>query len=98
VAYKENLEKVIKVLNQVGEKLARDPDWKEYIIKPPQSLGVDEFSDSAVVIKVLGETKPLKQWDASRELRKRIKVAFDKEGIEIPFPQMAVWARGKSEK
>jgi small-conductance mechanosensitive channel len=95
VAYKENIEKVIKILNQVGQKLAEDSQWKADITKPPRVLGVDDFADSAVIIKILGETKPLRQWDVTRELRKRIKIAFDKEGIEIPFPQMSVWPRKK---
>jgi len=95
VAYKENLDKVIEVLNRVGKELAEDPQWKDMIIKAPQALGVDNFAESAIIIKVLGETKALKQWDVSRELRKRIKIAFDKEGIEIPFPQISVWPRGK---
>ena len=95
VAYKENLDKVIEVLNRVGSELAEDPQWKDVIIKAPQALGVDNFADSAIIIKVLGETRALKQWDVTRELRKRIKIAFDKEGIEIPFPQVSVWPRGK---
>lgn len=90
VSYSSDLEKVIEIVNKVGNKLAQDPQWKEHIIKPPQFLRVDEFGDSAVIIKILGETKPLKQWDATGELRKRIKIAFDKEGIEIPFPQRVI--------
>ncbi len=98
IAYKENLERVIKVLNKVGKEMAKDPKWKEDITKTPQVLGVNDFADSAVIIKILGETKPLRQWDATRELRKRIKIAFDKEEIEIPFPQMSIWPRGKWDK
>jgi len=90
VSYSSNLEKVISVVNRVGKDLAKDKAWKEYIIKPPQFLRVDNFADSAIVIKILGETKPLKQWDVTGELRKRIKIAFDKEGIEIPFPQRVI--------
>jgi moderate conductance mechanosensitive channel len=90
IAYKSNLEQVIKVVNQVGQELAQDKDWQEFIIKPPQFLRVDDFADSAIIIKILGETKPLKQWDVAGELRKRIKIAFDREGIEIPFPQLVV--------
>jgi len=50
-------------------------------------LGVDKFGDYAIEIKTLAETKPLKQWDVMREFRKRIKVAFDKNDIEIPYPK-----------
>ena len=90
ISYNTKLEKVIKVVNKVGKELAEDPKWKDVIKKPPQFLRIDEFADSAIIIKILGETKPLKQWDVTGELRKRIKIAFDKEGIEIPFPQMVV--------
>lgn len=90
ISYNTELEKAINVVNQVGDEMANDPEWKDLIIKPPQFLRVDDFADSAVVIKILGETKPLKQWDVTGELRKRIKIAFDKEKIEIPFPQRVV--------
>jgi len=90
VAYNSNLEQVISVVNKVGQELANDPAWKEFILKPPQFLRVDDFADSAIIIKILGETKPIKQWDVAGELRKRLKIAFDKEGIEIPFPQRVV--------
>jgi small-conductance mechanosensitive channel len=90
ISYKTNLEHAIHVINQTGNELAEDPIWKEHIIKPPQFMRVDDFADSAVIIKILGETIPLKQWDVTGELRKRIKIAFDREGIEIPFPQRVV--------
>ena len=90
IAYNTNLEHAIKVINQVGNELAEDPTYKEFILKPPQFLRVNDFADSAIVVKILGETKPLKQWEITGELRKRLKVAFDKEGIEIPFPQRVV--------
>lgn len=90
ISYSTNLEQVISVVNKAGKELAGDPEWKEYILKPPQFLRVEDFGDSAIVIKILGETKPLKQWDVTGELRKRLKIAFDREGIEIPFPQMVV--------
>jgi len=90
ISYKANLEKVVRVVDQVGRKLAEDPGWKDSIIKPPQFLRIDNFGDSAIIIKILGETKPLKQWDVTGELRKRIKIAFDKEGIEIPYQQVVI--------
>jgi len=90
VAYSSDLEKVIEVVNRVGSEMAEDPAWKDLILKPPQFLRVNDFADSAIVIKILGETKPIKQWDVTGELRKRLKIAFDKEGIEIPFPQRVI--------
>ncbi len=90
IAYNSNLEHVIKVVNETGKKIAEDPAYKEFIITPPQFLRVNDFADSAIIIKILGDTKPLKQWEITGELRKRIKIAFDKEGIDIPFPQRVV--------
>ncbi len=90
IAYNSNLEHVINVINRVGKDLAEDPHFKSSILSPPQFLRVDDFADSAIIIKILGDTKPLKQWEISGELRRRIKIAFDKEGIEIPFPQRVI--------
>lgn len=90
VSYNADLEKVIKVVNQVGRDIAEDPQWKDSINEPPQFVRVDDFADSAVIIKIMGETKQLKQWGVTGELRKRLKIAFDNEGIEIPFPQRVI--------
>jgi small-conductance mechanosensitive channel len=90
VAYNTNLDHVIRVVNQVGMEISEDPVFSDSILKPPQFLRVDDFADSAIVIKILGDTKPLKQWEVMGEYRKRIKIAFDREGIEIPFPQRVV--------
>jgi len=100
IAYKEDVDKVIKIINKAGNQMAQEEPWKEYILKPIQVLGSgpDNFGDSAVIIKVLGETQPLKQWDILREFRRRLKKVFEKEGIEIPFPQMAIWSHGKPKK
>src|SRR3989344_1773813 len=96
IAYNSDLEKVIGVVNRVGKELAEDVQWKEFITKPPQFLRVDDFADSAIIIKILVETKPIKQWDVAGELRKRLKIAFDKENIEIPFPQRVIHSANKS--
>lgn len=100
VAYKEDIDKVITLLNKIGNEMAKDPPWKDYIIKPIQVLGPgpDKFAESGMEIKVMGETKPLKHWDTLKEFRRRLKIAFDEEGIEIPFPQMSIWPRGPWEK
>lgn len=97
ISYNANLEHVIGVVNKVGDSLTTDDDWKEFIIKAPQFLRVNDFADSSVVIKIVGETIASKQWAVAGELRKRLKIAFDNEGIEIPFPQMVVHQAAKSE-
>jgi small conductance mechanosensitive channel len=90
VSYSANLEKVIDVINRTGEELSRDPAFSDAIISPPKFLRVNEFASSSVIVKIIGDTKPLRQWEVTGELRKRLKIAFDREGIEIPFPQVVV--------
>ena len=90
VAYESDLEHVIKVVNEVGMELTADPEWAEKIITAPQFLRVEDFADSAVIVKILGDTKPLMQWEVTGELRKRLKIAFDKNGISLPYPQRVV--------
>jgi len=87
ISYNSNLEHVISVVNKVGTQMAEDPLFKDSILKPIQFVRVDDFADSSIVIKMVGETKVLKQWEIAGEFRKRLKIAFDNEGIEIPFPQ-----------
>ena len=61
------------------------------ITAAPKVLRVNKFGDSGIDLKVLGETKPLMQWDVTGELRKRVKKAFDREGIEIPWPHVKLY-------
>ncbi len=91
VAYGEDLDKVIEVINRVGKELAEDETFGPMIIGTPKVLRVDKFGDSAIELKILGETQPIKQWDVMGELRKRIKKVFDEEGIEIPWPHVKLY-------
>lgn len=90
ISYNADLEKVIDIINKVGNEMTNDDDWKVFILKAPQFLRVDDFADSAMILKILGDTAPLKQWDVAGEFRKRLKIAFDREGVEIPFPQIVI--------
>lgn len=90
ISYKADLHHVIEIINKTGKELAEDIKWKEFITKAPQFLRVDDFGESAIIVKILGDTLPIKQWDVSGELRLRLKLAFDREGIEIPLPQLTV--------
>jgi small-conductance mechanosensitive channel len=98
VAYKENLDRVVAVLNTVGQELSQDPIFGQGILEPPQVLGVENFGDSQVTLRIVTKTRPLKQWETARELRKRIKAAFDREGIEMPFPHRVVYSRARPEQ
>ncbi|MDP6823989.1 MAG: mechanosensitive ion channel family protein [Dehalococcoidia bacterium] len=91
VAYKENMDHVFEILNEIGMELSGEDYWEEKIIDPPQVLRLDSFDDSQITIKMLGVCRPLTQWEIAGELRKRIKDRFDAEGIEIPFPHQTIY-------
>ncbi len=91
VAYKENLDKVMDLMKQVGDQMKADEDFSDRIIEPIEIFGVDEFGDSAITIKARLKTKPIQQWTVGREYRKRLKDTFDKHNIEIPFPHTTVY-------
>ena len=96
VAYREDVDRVIAVLRELGAELRGDPQWGPLLIDDPEVLGVESFGDSAVTIRMTAKTIPLKQWEVARELRRRIKKRFDAEGIEIPFPHLTFyWGEGQ---
>jgi len=91
VGYGENLKHVIDIINKICQEMAKDPQWKDDFITTPSVLRVDKLGDSGIDIKILGDTKPAKQWAITGELRLRLKDAFDREGIEIPWPHTKVY-------
>jgi len=91
VAYKENVDDVMRVMKEVGEELSKDDGFASQILEPLEMLGVDSFGDSSVNIKARITTKPLQQWMVAREYRRRLKNRFDEIGIEIPFPHVTLY-------
>jgi small conductance mechanosensitive channel len=91
VAYKEDPDHVIKVIEQTGAALQEDPDFGQNMLGPIEISGLDRFGDSAIVIKARLKTKPGKQFSTGRAYRKKLKYAFDKESIEIPFPHRTIY-------
>ena len=92
VAYREDVDEVVKVIRQVDEELRRDPAFGPDILEPIEILGLDRFADSAIIIKARTKTKPIKQWGVAREFNRRLKKRFDEMGIEIPFPHVTLYA------
>lgn len=86
VAYKEDVDRVIAVLESIGAELQQDPAFAADILAPIEVVGLDKFQDSSLLIRGRIKTYPVKQWRVMREFNRRMKARFDKEGIEIPFP------------
>ncbi len=91
VAYDTDLDQAIRVIGQVADGMSQEPGWREMIVNPPLILGVDDFGDNSITIRIWIDTQPLQQWNVAREYRLRLKKAFDAAGITIPFPQRSVW-------
>ncbi len=92
VAYKEDLDRVMGLMRRTWEEMTEDPNWGPFMLsKTPWLLRVDEFGESGITIKMVGETEPVKQWDVMGEYRRRIKRVFDDEGVEIPWPHVKVY-------
>ncbi|MBF4482455.1 mechanosensitive ion channel family protein [Dehalococcoides mccartyi] len=92
IGYQEDINHAIDVINRVCAEFTSEPEWNKSVVK--NSLGVlrvNKLGDSGVDIKVLGDVKPGTQWAIKGELRKRIKIAFDRENIEIPWPHTKVF-------
>lgn len=91
VAYKEDTDRVVEVMQRVADELREDPAYGHRILGPIEIFGVDNFGESEVTIKARFRTLPLEQWNVGREYRRRLKKAFDAEGIEIPFPHRSIY-------
>lgn len=93
VAYREDTDRVVEIMKDVGAELRADVELGPDIIDEIEVFGVEAFAESSVVIKARLRTKPIRQWAIGREYRRRLKRAFDAHGIEIPFPYRSlVWA------
>jgi small-conductance mechanosensitive channel len=92
VSYKEDVDEVMGIMQQVGKEIREDSVVKERIRGDIEMAGVDALNESSVVIRCRFQVEPLAQWDVRREYYKRIKRAFEEHGIEIPTPHMTLYS------
>lgn len=90
VAYREDTDRVAAVMRTVGEEMRRNPELAGKILDDLEVAGVENWADSSVVIRCRFRVAPLEQWAIRREYLRRLKQAFDREGIEIPFPHVQI--------
>ncbi|MBY0494511.1 MAG: mechanosensitive ion channel family protein [Cyanobacteria bacterium] len=90
VGYDDDTDRIVEAVRDVARDLLQDPGYGSFILEPLEVLGVDAFKATEVTLRFRIKTLPLKQWDVGRELRRRIKKAFDAQGIRIPGPQLNV--------
>jgi small conductance mechanosensitive channel len=93
VAYEEDLDRVLGLLEDEAQAFAEEPDVAPNLVGPPVVLGPLELGDWAVTIRVMLKTKPGTHWDIGRELKKRVLARMDREGVEMPYPRQEVLVR-----
>jgi moderate conductance mechanosensitive channel len=95
VSSREDPDRVIEVLREVGRAMAQDPDWKPLLLDAVEVPGIESFVDGGTSLRIMVKVLPLKQWEVARELRRRVKHRFDADRIETPR-QTVYWGEGGS--
>lgn len=90
VAWGSDVPAVRALVKEVADVLWKDPEWEERVLEEPEVWGVEALSSDGVVIRLVVKTVPLQQWDVQRELRQRLKAAFDAAGVGIAIPRHLV--------
>lgn len=85
VDYKEDVDRVVATLREISSGLETDPAFRDFVLEPLEVVGVDNFADSGVVLKMRIKTVPRQQWIVGRELRGRIKKVFHERGIVTAY-------------
>lgn len=97
VAYKEDIDNVFRVINRVASELKNEATFGPKILEDLELFGVESLEEGFVLVKARFKTRPSEQWNVGREFNRRLKMAFDKEGIEIPFPHRTLTFSDASE-
>ena len=87
VAYGTDVAMVEEVINTVGNEMYRDPKWRGKLTEVPSFVGVIAFKESEITVRAWFQTRTFQNWGAEREFNRRLKHAFEKAGVQIPFPQ-----------
>jgi small-conductance mechanosensitive channel len=90
VAYEEDIGRVMAALGKIGHDLYQDEEFAPLLLEEPTVTGVEALGDWAVTVRIMAKTRPGKQWAVARELRRRIKESFEREGIEMPYPRQEI--------
>lgn len=91
VAYREDVDACLDVMRAVAADIRADPAFKDRILDDFEIAGVERWDDSAVILRGRFRVVALAQWGVRREYLRRLKQAFDAQGIEIPFPHVTLY-------
>jgi len=97
VAYSADIDRAFAILREICNEMKTEPGWRELIIQEPNILGLDDFSDRGMVIRIWIRTPPLKHFDVAREFRLRTKRAFDAAGVTMVRASQELWLHSDAE-
>jgi small-conductance mechanosensitive channel len=87
VAYGTNVDEALWVVQETAQGMAKDPDWRYDILDPVEMFGVEAMTHAGLTLLIWIRTRPLRQFAVAREFRRRLRVAFEQNGIAIGVPQ-----------
>ena len=90
LAYQEDTDRAVAAIREVAEQLQSEEPYRSLVLSPLEVLGVDQFTESAVVIRARIKTMPIQQWTVGREMNRRFKKKFEETGIAFAAPRMNV--------
>lgn len=93
IGYGSDIDEASAIIKTVADEMAQEPIYRRQFLAPPEVWGVENVAADGIVIRLVIKTIPGQQWGIARELRRRVKLAFDEAGVEIPFPQTGIWVR-----
>jgi small-conductance mechanosensitive channel len=93
VAYEEDLDRVLSVLEESVAAFGKDPARASELVEPPEVVGPLSLGDWAITVRLMVKTPPGKQWQVARELRRFVLAVCEREGISLPYPRQEVWVR-----
>jgi small conductance mechanosensitive channel len=93
VSYREDVDRVMTIVREIGTGLQTDPAFQRSILEPIEVQGVEQFTDSTIKLRARIKTRPMRQWDVAREFNRRLRQAFEEKGIEIALPERIVHHR-----
>jgi small conductance mechanosensitive channel len=90
VAPDTDTNRATQVIQAAADEMWHDPEWRDKLLAEPEVWGVEDIGIGGILIRLVVKTVPLEQWDVSRELRARLKRAFDDAGIRLPVQQQRI--------
>jgi moderate conductance mechanosensitive channel len=93
VAYDTDIARARELLRAAAAEVCEREEFAGHVLEAPTVLGVETLGADGITLRLTVKVEPGTQWNLQRAMREHIKTVFDRESVEIPFPQRTVWMR-----